>query len=201
MSGPKQDRSRATRQRLLESTVRCLAEHGWTATTVSVIAHDAGISRGALQHHFPTREALIVAGLEHMFEQRRTLVEQATRTPTQGRAGVHEVVRTLTEYYTGDLFRAALQAWTVAASDPQLREVIQPLERRFARAVHAFAVERLGVDDGDPHARTLIQATLDLARGLALADLLSDDSKRRRRIVRTWSDTLATELDLDDVSR
>ena len=58
---PKQDRSRATRQRLLEATVHCLAELGWSAATVSVIADEAGISRGALQHHFPTRQELIAA--------------------------------------------------------------------------------------------------------------------------------------------
>ncbi|MFE1892820.1 TetR/AcrR family transcriptional regulator, partial [Streptomyces microflavus] len=34
---PKQDRSRATRQRLLEAAVACLAEHGWAGSTVSVV--------------------------------------------------------------------------------------------------------------------------------------------------------------------
>ncbi|MFD6435607.1 TetR/AcrR family transcriptional regulator, partial [Streptomyces venezuelae] len=33
---PKQDRSRATRQKLLEAAVSCLAEHGWAGSTVSV---------------------------------------------------------------------------------------------------------------------------------------------------------------------
>ncbi|MGO1166956.1 MAG: TetR/AcrR family transcriptional regulator [Janibacter sp.] len=203
-SQPKQDRSRLTRQRLLETTVRCLAERGWAASTVSVIASEAGISRGALQHHFPTREALVVAALEYMFEERRAVVERlgvplddaaaSTDDSVDEGAHVHRVVSTLVEVYTGDLFRAALHAWTAAAADEQVRTLIAPLERRFARSVHEQAVAQLGVDDSDPHVRTLIQATLDLARGLALADLLSDDSKRRRRIVRTWSATLAGEL-------
>lgn len=195
---PKQDRSRATRQRLLEATVRCLAERGWTAATVSVIAKEAGISRGALQHHFPTREALVVTALEYMFEERTALVERTDAAAGSGAGRVHAVVHDLTELYTGDLFRASLQAWTAAAADAQLREVIEPLERRFARKAHAWAVLHLGVDDSDPHVRTLIQATLDLARGLALANVLTDDSKRRDRIIRTWSATLATELGLAD---
>lgn len=58
---PKQDRSRATRRRLLEATIDCLVESGWAATTVSVVAERAGVSRGATQHHFPTREDLITA--------------------------------------------------------------------------------------------------------------------------------------------
>ena len=43
--GPKQDRSRVTRQRLLEAAVACLAEHGWAGSTVSVVAERAGVSR------------------------------------------------------------------------------------------------------------------------------------------------------------
>lgn len=191
---PKQDRSRVTRQRLLESAVHCLAEYGWSAATVSVIADDAGISRGALQHHFPTREELVVAALEYMFQERTARVEQLTAPTGDGAERVHTVVVTLIDMFNGDLFRAALQAWTAAAADEQVREVIAPLERRFARSVHALAVQHLGVDDEDPHVRTLIQATLDLARGLALADLLSDDSKRRERIVDTWATMLAQEL-------
>lgn len=192
---PKQDRSRVTRQRLLEATVRCLAEHGWQAATVSVIAADAGISRGALQHHFPTRESLVVAALEYVFEQRTALVEGLPEPTEDGAARVNSVVATLVEMYNGDLFRAALHAWTAAAADESVRAVIAPLERRFARSVHALAVTHLGVDDEDAEVRTLIQATLDLARGLALADLLTDDSKRRKRIVGAWSRLLAAELD------
>jgi AcrR family transcriptional regulator len=192
---PKQDRSRATRQRLLESTVHCVATRGWSAATVSVIAADAGISRGALQHHFPTREELVVAALEHMFDERRLMVEAMAPPQLTGAERVHVVVHTLVELYMGDLFRAALHAWTAAAADESVRAVIAPLERRFARSVHALAVTHLGVDDEDAEVRTLIQATLDLARGLALADLLTDDSKRRKRIVGAWSRLLAAELD------
>ena len=36
----------------------------------------------------------------------------------------------------GELFRAALQVWTVAAADPDLRSAVVPLERHFARGVH-----------------------------------------------------------------
>lgn len=54
---PQQDRSRATRRRLLEAAVECLAELGWNGSTVTVVAERAGVTRGAAQHHFPTREA------------------------------------------------------------------------------------------------------------------------------------------------
>src|SRR3954466_937714 len=66
---PKQDRSRATRQRLLEAAVACLADRGWAGSTVAVVAEHAGVSRGAAQHHFPPREDLFTGAIEFVSEQ------------------------------------------------------------------------------------------------------------------------------------
>ena len=194
LAGTKQDRSRATRRRLLETTIRCLATHGWEVSTVGFIAGQAGISRGAVQHHFRTREALILGALEFMFEERAALLDALPEPTGAGPERVHAVVAGLVETIGGELFRAALQVWTVAAADPALRVAVVPLEKRFARGVHRRAVRLLGADDADPEVRALIQATLDLARGLALAGVLTDDSRRRSRVVRAWSAQLAAAL-------
>ncbi|MDX6356541.1 MAG: hypothetical protein QOF98_3444, partial [Streptomyces sp.] len=66
---PKQDRSRATRQRVLEAAVACLAEHGWSGSTVAVVCARAGVSRGAAQHHFRTREELFTAAIAHVAKE------------------------------------------------------------------------------------------------------------------------------------
>jgi AcrR family transcriptional regulator len=192
-AGPKQDRSRATRHRLLGATIRCLATHGFQASTVGLIAAEAGISRGAVQHHFRTREDLILAALEHMFAERVALLDAMPERDGPDR--IHAVVADLVEAIGGELFRAALQVWTAAAADPDLRDAVLPLERHFARGVHARAVRLLGADDSDPETRALIQATLDMARGLALADVLTDDSRRRERVVRAWSIQLTRALE------
>ncbi len=191
---PKQDRSRATRSRLLESTIDTLAVQGWSATTVSVVASRAGVSRGAAQHHFPTREDLITAALEHMFDLRMESVRQETKALPRGLGRTEAVVTRMVDYYASNVFKAALQVWTAAAADPALRARILPLEERFGRSAHRVAIEQLGVDDGDKTTRRLVQATLDLARGLGLADVLHDDSKRRREIVRAWAAQLDTVL-------
>lgn len=191
---PKQDRSRATRQRLLEATIASLADQGWVATTVGVVAEKAGVSRGATQHHFPTREDLITAALDYMFDTR---MDEARRESTHlpiGPARTEAVVERLIEYFTGPMFKAALQVWTAAAADPDMRARVLPLENKFGRVAHRMAVEQLGADDHDPQTHRLVQATLDLARGLGLADVLSDDSRRRSEIVRAWAGVLDSTL-------
>jgi AcrR family transcriptional regulator len=147
-----------------------------------------------VQHHFRTREDLILGALEHMFAERVALLDALPEPAGSGPERVHAVVADLVEAVGGELFRAALQVWTAAAADPELRAAVVPLEKHFAREVHSRAVRLLRADDDDPAMRGLIQATLDLARGLALADVLTDDSRRRARVVRTWSTHLAAAL-------
>ncbi|TSE00315.1 TetR/AcrR family transcriptional regulator [Skermania sp. ID1734] len=194
---PKQDRSRVTRQRLLEATIDCLAEIGWSATTVAVVAERAGVSRGAAQHHFPTREDLITAALEFMFDSRILYALDETRSlgdNLSGPARTEAVVAGLVDSYTSTFFKAALQVWTAAAADPTLRERIVPLEAKFGRVAHRVTAKALGVEKSDRAANQLVQATLDLARGLGLADVLTDDSARRNQIVKQWAATLHEAL-------
>lgn len=195
-SEPKQDRSRATRRRILEAAVESLATRGWDGSSVTVVAADAGASRGALQHHFPTREDLTIAALDHMFEQRSEILAAAPVPDAIGRERVRAVLQFVMDLYLSTVFKAALPVWTAAAVDADLRARVAPLERKFGRQVHERVVTLLGVDGSDPHVRDLVEATLDLARGLALADTLTDDSRRRRRVVDTWAPHLASGLGL-----
>ncbi|MFJ8585777.1 TetR/AcrR family transcriptional regulator [Streptomyces sp. NPDC093595] len=185
---PKQDRSRATRQRLLEAAVACLAERGWAGSTVSVVAERAGVSRGAAQHHFPTREDLFTAAVEYVAEER----SQALRAlPVQSRAAV---VAALVDLYTGPLFRAALHLWVAASNEEQLRPRVTELEARVGRETHRIAVELLGADESRPGVRETVQGLLDMARGLGLANLLTDDRPRRDRVVAQWAALLDEAL-------
>jgi AcrR family transcriptional regulator len=193
---PQQDRSRVTRARLLESAVSCLAELGWSGATVTVVAEHAGVSRGAAQHYFPTREDLFTAALEHMAEVRLAEIrdEAARRSAGVAAAPTPDVVGLLVRLYTGPLFRAALQLWAAAAASEALRELVMPLEARLGREAHRAAVELLGADESVPGVHEAVQATLDLARGLGLADTLTDDSRRRTRIVAQWAAMLDAVL-------
>ncbi|MDQ6850635.1 MAG: TetR/AcrR family transcriptional regulator [Actinomycetota bacterium] len=190
---PQQDRSRATRARLLEAAITCLAELGYPASTVAVVAERAGVSRGAAQHHFRTRDALFTAALDHVTAVRGAeLRHELEQTPERDTGAVVDLVFNL---FSGALFRAALALWVAAASEPQLRGQIISLEARMGRDIHRVVVELLDADESTPGVRECVQATLDLARGLGLANLLTDDSGRRNRIARQWSRLLSAGLD------
>ena len=191
---PRQDRSRATRKRLLEAAIECLAELGWTGSTVAVVAERAGVSRGAAQHHFPTREDLVTAAVEYVAEERTARLRSHVAGLPTGPERTKAVIELVDRMYTGPLFRAALQLWVAASADEQLRARVVPLEAHVGRQVHRVALELLGVDERTQGVREVVQATLDMARGLGLANLLTDDSRRRGRIMREWARLLDSAL-------
>ncbi|MET3984900.1 TetR/AcrR family transcriptional regulator [Streptomyces sp. PvR034] len=190
-AGPKQARSRVTRRHLLEAAVSCLAEHGWAGSTVAVVAERAGVSRGAAQHHFPTREALFTAAVQYVAEERSTALRELFQAGPAPRA---EVVHAVVDLYTGALFRAALQLWVAASNEEQLRPPVIELEARVGRETHRIAVELLGADESVPGVRESVQGFLDMARGLGLANVLTDDTARRARVVTQWAAILDTAL-------
>jgi AcrR family transcriptional regulator len=191
---PQGERSRLMRQRLLEATVECLVELGWSGTSTTVVSQRAGVSRGAQLHHFPSKQALVIAAVEHLTERRRDeMAATVADLPPEGRT--RAVLDALAAQFVSPVFFAALELWVAARTDPELRAAVGPLERRVGRETHTYAVDLLGIDDHAGRNRQLVQATLDLLRGLGLAASLSDDTARRAAILDTWAVTLDTELE------
>ncbi|WP_104089712.1 TetR/AcrR family transcriptional regulator [Arthrobacter sp. GMC3] len=189
---PQQDRSRATRERLLESAVALLAQAGWMSTTVATVAAHAGVSRGAAQHHFPTRDDLFSAAIEHMTVSRVEDIRATLTACADGPVEVRKVLDSLVSMYTGPLFKAALQVWTAAAVEPAVRQHIIPLEQTVAREAFRLASTLLNIDRDNPRLRAIVAATLDLGRGLGLANILTDDAERRTWVLDAWSKELET---------
>jgi len=191
---PQEERTRAMRRRLLEATLRCLVEHGWSGTSTTLVSERAGVSRGAQLHHFPTKADLVVAAVEHIATLRRDELAEAAAALPRGKRRTREVLELLGEHFTADVFAAALELWVAARTDPALLAAVEPLERQTGRETHRLTVEMLDVDESQPGARELVQATLDLIRGLGLANTISDDSGRRTQILDRWADVLDDEL-------
>lgn len=179
----------------MESTVDCLVELGWAGTTTTVVSKRAGVSRGAQLHHFPSKQDLVVAAVGHLTERRRDDMKRAAaELPERGRT--RAVLEILSQQFVSPVFFAALELWVAARTDVHLRAEVAPLERRVGRETHAYAVELLAIDEARGDNRQLVQATLDLLRGLGLAASLSDDTKRRASVLDSWAVALDHELEV-----
>jgi AcrR family transcriptional regulator len=107
-SGKRAAQGRATRGQLIEVATRLFAEHGYEGTSIEAVLSAAGVSRGALYHHFAGKEALFEAVVSAVSEQ---VTVKLTET-VQGCADPLDAMRT-----------AAL-AWIDLAADPVIQRVV-----------------------------------------------------------------------------
>jgi AcrR family transcriptional regulator len=193
---PQQERSRATRQRLLDATVQCLVEYGWAGTTTTLVAERAGVSRGAQLHHYPTKAALVLAAVEYLAQRRGEEIraEAAALDGQPSADRVRRVVDLLATAFTGPLFAAALELWVAARTDPELRAALTPLESRIGRDLHRLAAELLAADERRPGVRAAVQATLDLLRGRGVGSLLGEHPARHDAVLDAWTQALQHQL-------
>jgi len=190
------ERSRETRLKLMDAVVACLVEYGWSGTTTALVSQQAGVSRGAQLHHFASRGELVAAAVEHVGARgvRELRSRAAGVAAVEGAGRTEAVVQLIVDFFTSPLFAAALELWVAARTDAELRAVVVPLQARLGRECHTLAVELLHADEEQAGVREAVQATLDLARGLALADQLLDDGARRAKIIAQWASQLETQL-------
>lgn len=185
-----QERTAATRTRVLEATLASLIELGYSATTISRVQERAGVARGTLLHHFPTRASLLVAVVEDVAARRLlVLTDHAEQSAEGGWDGAVDLI-------WGDLqspvFLAVLELWLAARTDDDLRDALVPVERVVFESVHR-AVTSIVADD-DPRVPTLVQFTIDLLTGSTMTTLLVDDDRPQLMLLDRWRRALPVLL-------
>jgi AcrR family transcriptional regulator len=127
-------RTAATRAALLEATVNCLVSQGFDGTTTTEVAHRAGVSPGALLHHFPAKADLLCAAVGHLFELRQAEFRKAMANLGPGTDRVEAGVDLLWSMFSGPTFVAWLELWIAARCDPTLAEAVVRLDHEFMAA-------------------------------------------------------------------
>lgn len=134
-----EERSAAMRERLLDATVECLVRRGYGGTTTIEVAERAGVSRGAMLHHFPSRAELVGAAIDHLATRRiARFVSEASEFPDDDTLP-ERILALLWAQFESDSFDAALELSIAARTDPELRALIAPLEARFDALVAHWA--------------------------------------------------------------
>jgi len=168
------ERTAATRAALLEATLECLVSRGFAGTTTTEVAHRAGVSPGALLHHFPAKADLLCAAVAHLIEIRRAEFRKAMANLEPGADRVEAGIDLLWSMFSGPAFVAWLELWVAARNDAALAEAVVRLDREFMASSEAifrelFADEVAAEPDLARVGLGLVYALLD---GLALSRLL-----------------------------
>jgi AcrR family transcriptional regulator len=175
------ERSASTREALLNATIACLVEDGYANTTTSRVAERACLSRGAHLHHFQTRQALLAAAMEHLAERRGEQLMAAAEKLPEGPERLAASLDLLWSTYASPLYQAALDLWTHARTDPELRERLTSVERDLDRQTLRLSRTLFGELAETPGFDGLLEMAAATMRGLALLDTLQPGGRRNSR--------------------
>ena len=181
------------RDKILDATERLLARYGYAKMTVEDIAREAGIGKGTIYLHFPSKEEVVLSRIDRMVER---LVAEL-RAIAASKKPPAERLRTM--LVTRVLFRFDHAKGYAESMDEMLADIRAGLlarrEKHFAAEAEVFA--ELLVDgkrsfqysDADDVAQTLILATNSL-----LPYSLTTAQLGRRTVVEQKANSIATLL-------
>src|SRR5271154_6643145 len=117
------ERRAATRTALLDAAIDCLAEEGYVNTTTRRVAERAGVTPGALQHHFATKAELLGDARRHLGGRFAQEVLGHGSTEVAGiQLRTERFLDHMWDLLKGTLFQAAVELWVAARTDTELRE-------------------------------------------------------------------------------
>lgn len=179
----------ATRARILAAAQASLLEHGYAATSTLAVQERAGVSRGALLHHFPTRALLFGALVEHLVADNEQAVRSALSAGASqvGADPLRSGLQVLYDALRRPAFQAELELWAAARTDPELGSALRDAERRARGDLHRVLDEVLGRTSADDTAAAL---TVTLLRGLVAALPLREDPSHDLRLLDAWAEIL-----------
>ena len=136
MARPRAQDYSAKRDVILRRAAELFAQHGYSATSISMIAEACGVSKALLYHYYPDKEALLYDLLRAHLE---VLVSVAEAAHGRGREKLHAMSGALLEAYRDADSQHQVQISSLKLLAPERQEALRRLERRlvdlFAQAI------------------------------------------------------------------
>jgi AcrR family transcriptional regulator len=172
------ERSAATRQLLLESTIKCLFEHGYGATTTILVAKYAGISRGAMLHQFPSKADLMTFVVEAVHAEAVAIYADLLADITDPRERMLAYPEAAWKVDSRPAGVAVLEILQGSRSDAELAAKLAPVEAR----IEANSMAALEQEFHRPTTPALFHLILGAVRGLAITQVLTPEEDATQSI-------------------
>lgn len=130
----------ATRAKLIEATLWCLAHRGYAATGVREVCARARVSRGAWHHHFPSMDALLLESAQHLLA--RVYERFGALMQSWAKAGdrIPDVVRAAwTEFFVSEVNDVYLELLLASRRDRKLARILRDVAATLDSSVDGTA--------------------------------------------------------------
>ena len=196
------ERTADSRLLILDAAVACLVEDGYAGASTLAVQARAGVSRGRLLHHFPSRAELLVAAAEHVattqLDEVRSRAAALMDDGPTGRQRVDRAIDLMWATFQEPPFWAAMELWTAARTDPALRGALRGEEQRLRAAIAAVADGIWGPQIAEaPLYADLTELLFTSMRGVALVYGFEARPAATDPHLGLWKRLAARMLDLD----
>lgn len=181
------ERSETTRKLLLEAAAKLIRKDGFGGLRTIEVAKLAGVSRGALLHHFPSKHALVVELMAYVNEM---TFAQSTRRARLARSSgdlIGDIMDDAKDYFFGDHFLIGLALAMSDESTRRLRHETSQFTRQIRFSIEAAWLDTL-IASGLPKqsASDILALTLSVVRGFAVRTLIENDPEQFTRLMGAW---------------
>ena len=195
--GLQQLKSARARDSMCKATIQLLAELGYAETTIAGVAQNAGFSKGAVQYHFPTKEELIAATVEHLLMRTVSSANQSYESVDSALLNAWQRLVNTSAY------RALLEVLNAARIDRKLRLRISAelvawgknLDKQ-SLTIYQSANEQLPAHEGDTEVVMLLNMTRSFMRGLLTQEQYGVSPEETLTYVAKWVELIAPMLKL-----
>src|ERR1700757_1420047 len=137
------ERTAETRLRILKAAANLIRRRGYARFRTAEVAAEAGLSRGAQLHHFPTKDSLVVATLEFVFEQARVMSRRRAAAVNRPKDLIEAVIEDAREFFFSEHFKVAIDIVLSTSTDEAVRKQILEISRKARRPVETAWTEAL----------------------------------------------------------
>jgi AcrR family transcriptional regulator len=189
-------RSARTRRKILEATLDSIYEDGFQKASTNEIARRAGVSRGALLHHYPIKELLIADAVEYLLTNEIADIRRVAGAYATKQLTIDDFIDDLWRRFSGRLFMITVEFLASARSDEKLCRAIGPVSLRFHQSLNEIWSTFFANKSIPPHkVQVLLNATTCLMRGMGIQTIFRDDPDYYQGMLTAWREVLRGLLD------
>lgn len=187
------ERSEETRHKVAKAAYEVIAERGHSAFRTAAVIQHAGVSQGAMLHHYPTKDSLTLAAIQYALNlDRERSLRRANSAANNAEETLRAMILDFRDFFGGSQFWVSLDITMDAAKDSAVAPAIRDIVAQARAPIYALwssALTRCGWDD--ERARKAVTQTAALISGFAIRSLWADDHAEIDAAIDRWVRFLA----------
>ena len=191
IAGWQAQKSASTRNLIVDAAIKCFVDLGYARTTTTAIAERAGLSRGAMLHHFPSKIDIVRAAVDHLHAKRLKALRKSMMRPAGESDRVRQGVDAYWAHVKHPMFVAFFELSVAARTDAELASILRPAQEAFERDWNKTTLDVFPEWHGNQEA---FELGLDLSRylleGMAISFLTHKETERDKRVLQYLEEKL-----------